>query len=112
MREPKMVKMSVADAIGHSMKENGIEYFFYVMGGGSAGLREWEEQMGITTIMCRNEMAATNMADGCARVTKKPTVCFSKCTHTVHKECFKEYVENTNRNKLECGICRIKINYK
>jgi RING finger/CHY zinc finger protein 1 len=44
--------------------------------------------------------------------TKKETVSFSECTHTVHKECFKEYVKNTNRNKLECGICRRKINYK
>jgi acetolactate synthase-1/2/3 large subunit len=78
MDKPTLVKVSVADAIGQAFKENGVEYFFYVMGGGSAGLREWEETMGITPIMCRNEMAATNMADGCARVTKKPTVCYGQ----------------------------------
>jgi len=44
--------------------------------------------------------------------TKTPTICFSDCTHVVHKKCFEEYVKNTNINKLECGICRRKINYK
>jgi len=78
LEKPNMVKLSVAEAIGKSMKENGVEYFFYVMGGGSAGMRQWEEKVGIKTIMCRNEKAATNMADGYARVTKKPTVCYSQ----------------------------------
>ena len=72
------MKMSVAEAIGKTMKENGVEYFFYVMGGGSAGMRDWEDNAGIKTVMCRNEKSATNMADGYARVTKKPTVCYGQ----------------------------------
>ena len=58
------------------MKESGVEYFFYVLG----GMRIYDaiEAAGIKTIMCRNEKSATNMADGYARITNKPTVCYGQ----------------------------------
>jgi acetolactate synthase-1/2/3 large subunit len=76
MEKPKTVKLSGADAIAKAMKESGVEYFFYVMG----GMRIYDpiENAGIKTIMCRNEKSATNMADGYARITKKPTVCYGQ----------------------------------
>jgi acetolactate synthase-1/2/3 large subunit len=36
------------------------------------------ENEGVKTILCRNEKSTTNMADGYARVTKKPTVCYGQ----------------------------------
>jgi thiamine pyrophosphate-dependent acetolactate synthase large subunit-like protein len=33
MEEAKTVTLSGADAIAQAMKESGVEYFFYVMGG-------------------------------------------------------------------------------
>ena len=76
MEQAKMVKLNGADAIAKAMKESGVEYFFYVMG----GMRIYDpiENAGIKTIMCRNEKSATNMADGYARITKKPTVCYGQ----------------------------------
>ncbi len=76
MEKPKTVKLIGADAIAKAMKESGVEYFFYVMG----GMRIYDpiEKAGIKTIMCRNEKSATNMADGYARITKKPTVCYGQ----------------------------------
>jgi acetolactate synthase-1/2/3 large subunit len=76
MEKTKMVKLSGADAIAKAMKESGVEYFFYVMG----GMRIYDpiENAGIKTIMCRNEKSATNMADGYARITQKPTVCYGQ----------------------------------
>ena len=76
MEKAKTVRLSGADAIAKAMKESGVEYFFYVMG----GMRIYDpiENAGIKTIMCRNEKSATNMADGYARITKKPTVCYGQ----------------------------------
>jgi acetolactate synthase-1/2/3 large subunit len=76
MEKTKTVKLNGADAIAKAMKESGVEYFFYVMG----GMRIYDpiENVGIKTIMCRNEKAATNMADGYARITNKPTVCYGQ----------------------------------
>lgn len=72
----KEVKLSGAEAIAQTMKESGVEYFFYVMGG--MMIYTQIENAGVKTVLCRNEKSATNMADGYARVTKKPTVCYSQ----------------------------------
>jgi acetolactate synthase-1/2/3 large subunit len=71
------VKLSVGEAIEKSLKENGVEYFFYTMGGGNAGSARWDAG-GIKQVFARNEKSATNMADGYARVTQKPTVCYAQ----------------------------------
>jgi acetolactate synthase-1/2/3 large subunit len=72
----KMVRLTGAEAIAKAMKESGVEFFFYVMGG--MMIYSQIEEVGVKTILCRNEKSATNMADGYARVTKKPTVCYSQ----------------------------------
>ena len=70
------MKLSGAEAIAKAMKESGIEYFFYVMGG--MMIYSQIEKAGVKTVLCRNEKSATNMADGYARVTRKPTVCYGQ----------------------------------
>src|SRR4030042_1692241 len=72
----KKVRLSGAEAIARAMRESGVEYFFYVMGG--VMIYSQIEEAGVKTVLCRNEKSATNMADGYARVTKKPTVCYSQ----------------------------------
>jgi acetolactate synthase-1/2/3 large subunit len=76
LNEAKMVKLTGADAVAKAMKACGVDHFFYVMGG--MMIYSQIEHEGIQTVLCRNEKAATNMADGYARVTKKPTVCYSQ----------------------------------
>jgi acetolactate synthase-1/2/3 large subunit len=76
LKEVKKVKLSGAEAIGKAMKECGVEYFFYVMGG--MMIYSQIENAGVKTVLCRNEKSATNMADGYARITKKPTVCYGQ----------------------------------
>src|SRR4030042_4851513 len=70
------VRLTGAEAIGKAMKESGVDYFFYVMGG--MMIYDEIEREGVKTVLCRNEKSATNMADGYARVTKKPTVCYGQ----------------------------------
>jgi len=72
----KKVRLTGAEAIAKAMKESGVELFFYVMGG--MMIYSQIEEAGVKTVLCRNEKSATNMADGYARVTKKPTVCYSQ----------------------------------
>jgi acetolactate synthase-1/2/3 large subunit len=58
------------------MRESGVEYFFYVMGG--MMIYSQIEEAGVRTVLCRNEKSATNMADGYARVTRRPTICYGQ----------------------------------
>jgi len=76
MKEVKKVRLTGSEAIARAMKECGVEYFFYVMGG--MMIYPQIENAGVKTVLCRNEKSATNMADGYARVTKKPTACYSQ----------------------------------
>ena len=72
----RILKLTGAEAIARAMKESGVEYFFYVMGG--MMIYSQIEEAGVKTVLCRNEKSATNMADGYARITKKPTVCYGQ----------------------------------
>lgn len=70
------MKLNGAEAAAKAMKESGVDHFFYVMG--AMMIYDAIENEEIRTVLCRNEKSATNMADGYARVTKKPTVCYSQ----------------------------------
>lgn len=70
------MRLSGAEAIARAMRESGVEYFFYVMGG--MMIYSQIEEAGVKTVLCRNEKSATNMADGYARVTGRPTVCYGQ----------------------------------
>ena len=73
----KKVKMSGERAVAKTLKECGVEYFFYVMGGMTRMFPVIENE-GINMILCRNEKAACMMADGYSRVTKKPSICYAQ----------------------------------
>ena len=72
----KMVSLSGEMAVAKTLKECGVDYFFYVTGG--MMIYPAIENEGINTVLCRNEKATCNMADGYARVTKKPTLCYAQ----------------------------------
>ena len=74
----KTVKLRLGEAIGQTMKACGVEYFFYVSGGAFIPTYPMLEKAGINLVLCRNEKTATNMADGYARVTGKPTFCYGQ----------------------------------
>lgn len=74
----KKVKLRGDEAIAKVLKESGVDYFFYVSGGMLIPSFPAIKKTGINMILCRNEKAATNMADGYARITKKPTVCYGQ----------------------------------
>jgi acetolactate synthase-1/2/3 large subunit len=73
----KKIKLSGEKAIARALKECGIEYFFYVTGGMGTLFPVIENEK-INMILCRNEKAACNMADGYSRVTNKPSVCYGQ----------------------------------
>ncbi|MGD0330659.1 MAG: thiamine pyrophosphate-binding protein [Nitrososphaeria archaeon] len=63
-------------AVARAIKECGIDHFFYVTGG--MLISPSIEKEGIKMVLCRNEKAACNMADGYSRVTGKPSVCYAQ----------------------------------
>ena len=73
----KSVRLSGATAVARAIKECGVDHFFYVTGG-MMPLFPAIEAADINTVLCRNEKAACNMADGYSRVTKRPSVCYAQ----------------------------------
>jgi acetolactate synthase-1/2/3 large subunit len=70
------VNLSGEKAVAKAIKENGVDHFFYVTGG--MLISPAIEKEGIKMILCRNEKAACNMADGYSRITKKPSICYAQ----------------------------------
>lgn len=71
------VTISGGAALSATLRECGVDHFFYVSGGmGPTFYKELEK--GMNMVLCRNEMAACCMADGYSRITKKPSVCYSQ----------------------------------
>jgi acetolactate synthase-1/2/3 large subunit len=71
------MRMSGGAAIARTLKECGVDFFFYVPGGmGPAFYKELEKD--VSMVLCRNEKAACNMADGYSRMTNRPSVCYSQ----------------------------------
>ncbi len=73
------VKMSGGIAVARTMMECGVDHFFYESGGVISDIVSNElDRLGGHPILCRNEKAATNMADGYSRITNKPSVCYGQ----------------------------------
>jgi acetolactate synthase-1/2/3 large subunit len=77
----KKIKLSGAEALSKAMRACGVDKFFFVAGGDNLGFLKFHESLekeGLRTYLCRNEKAATLAAEGYARVSKKPVVCYSQ----------------------------------
>jgi len=72
----KKLNLSGETAVAKAIKECGVDHFFYVTGG--MLISPAIEKEGIKMILCRNEKAACNMADGYSRITKKPSICYAQ----------------------------------
>jgi acetolactate synthase-1/2/3 large subunit len=72
-----MAEVTGAKAVAKTMKMHGVEYFFHVSGGMISLFIEIEEA-GIDLVLTRSEKAAAYMADGYARVSYKPGICFGQ----------------------------------
>lgn len=71
------VELSGGKVVAETLKECGISHFFYVMGG-MTQMFPLIEDLGIKMVLCRNEKAACNMADGFSRITRRPSVCYAQ----------------------------------
>ena len=72
----KEVSLSGEMAVAKAIKECGVDHFFYVTGG--MVISPAIESEGVNMILCRNEKAACNMADGYSRITRKPSICYAQ----------------------------------
>jgi acetolactate synthase-1/2/3 large subunit len=69
--------MSGGATVAKTLKECGVDFFSYVPGGmGAPFYKELEKEMKM--VLCRNEKAACNMADGYSRMTNRPSACYSQ----------------------------------
>src|SRR3989304_8058353 len=72
-------KLSGGVAVARTMMKCGVDHFFYASGGLISDIVPNElDRLGGHPILCRNEKAATNMADGYSRVTGRPSVCYGQ----------------------------------
>jgi len=60
--------------LARTLKEEGVEHLFYLMGGPNYEIINHSEDLGIKAIDFRHEQAASMAAHGYARVTGKPGV--------------------------------------
>jgi len=72
-----MIKLSGEEAVAKATKECGIDHLFYVTGG-MTRMFPVIEKTGMNMVLCRNEKAAANMADGFSRITNKPSMCYAQ----------------------------------
>ncbi len=73
-----MTKMTGAEALIESLKEEGVEYIFGIPGGAMIDVYDViHEQEEIEHILTRHEQAAAHAADAYARVTSKPGICMA-----------------------------------
>ncbi len=73
----KNSKYSGAQALAECLRLNGVQHIFFVTGN---PLNLWPalEEEGLRLILARSERAAAFMADGYARVSRQPGVCFAQ----------------------------------
>ena len=74
-----MSEMSAARFIAHTLAAYEASHIFFVPAILSRTLVELERHTDITRIMTHGENSAAYMADGYARVSGKPGICFSQC---------------------------------
>ena len=69
-----MAEVSGSYLIARTLKEEGVEALFFLMGGPNYEIVNYSEDFGIRTIDFRHEQAAAMAAHAYARVTGKPGV--------------------------------------
>jgi thiamine pyrophosphate-dependent acetolactate synthase large subunit-like protein len=70
VRGEERVKLS--DEVAKVLKSEGVEYAFFLTGGGTATMMRGIEQSGIKAVHCRNEMTAGFAMDAWGRLTTRP----------------------------------------
>jgi acetolactate synthase-1/2/3 large subunit len=74
-----MASMTGARFIAESLAAYGVTHVFFVPAILSHTLAEMERRTGIRRVLTHGEKAAVYMADGYARATGRPGVCFAQC---------------------------------
>ena len=72
-----MVDMSGAEALMHSLKNEGVNEVFGLPGGANLPMYDELYKSDIRHILVRHEQSASHMADGYGRVSRRPGVCFA-----------------------------------
>lgn len=71
-------KMTGQEYLANTLKENGTTHLFYQEYALNRLINDLEEKYGVKPILGHSELAVGYMADGYARVSGKPGVCFSQ----------------------------------
>ncbi|MFH0847751.1 MAG: thiamine pyrophosphate-binding protein, partial [Chloroflexota bacterium] len=65
-------RVKIAEEVAKVLKSEGVEYTFFLTGGGTATMMVAIEQAGIKAVHCRNEMSAGFAMDAWGRITTRP----------------------------------------
>ena len=83
-----MTKYWPAQLAVQALQEEGVEVMFGILGGHIQSIIDYGYRAGIKIIMTRHEQAAVHAADGYARLTRKPGVCFATGGPGTQATCF------------------------
>ncbi|MBD3759241.1 thiamine pyrophosphate-binding protein [Rhizorhabdus sp.] len=72
-----MTKRWAAELAVKALQEEGVDVMFGILGGHIQSIIDYSYRAGIKIIMTRHEQAAVHAADGYARATRRPGVCFA-----------------------------------
>ncbi len=72
-----MAKVNGSQLLAKALKQQGVEVFFYIMGGPMGATEKACLEEGIRAIDVRHEQAAAMMANAYARVLNRPGVCMA-----------------------------------
>src|SRR3954466_12156134 len=72
-----MAQMTGAQIVCEVLKREGVEVVFGIPGGANLPFNDALGLSGIRVVLTRHEQGASHMADGYARSTGKPGVCFA-----------------------------------
>src|SRR5579875_1177687 len=75
--ETAMAKLRGEQIIAECFKNEGVDTFFFMMGGPTSGTAGACQALGMKGIYVRHEQAAAMMAHAYARVTGKPGICIT-----------------------------------
>ena len=62
----------LSDEVAKVLKSEGVEYVFYLTGGGTGTMMVSIQKAGIKAVHCRNEMSAGFAMDAWGRLTTRP----------------------------------------
>jgi len=97
-----MAKLWPAEIAVKALQTEGVDTMFGLMGGHIQPIQDYAYRAGIKVVQVRHEQAAAHAADGYARVTRRPGVCFGTAGPGMLNMVTGIHMANVSRTPMVC----------